>query len=121
MTQQLTSLIFAQNQPSPFQYVRMYVVPELISGISGQLLVVNQGNPQSQDFNTETDIISVGLSPSNLISFPDSWIAWNTALPPGHMTQFQGLCLAPGQTLFIYNAKGQCSFTFTGTSYGLPM
>jgi hypothetical protein len=113
----MTQQIFSQSNPPPFVYLRLYLVPYTMLGASGQLLVTNLGNPNSSDYETNCDFISVGLSPDSRSYFPDSWIAWNTLMPPNHMAQFQGICLAAGQTLFVYNAKGQCSFTFTGSSY----
>ena len=112
----MSSQIFQQSNPPPFQYIRMYTVPYSNLGVQGTLFAVNQGTPATTDYETNCDYISIGLA-SGPVPLADSWVAWDVLMPPGHTAQWQQLCIAAGESLYIYNVKGQTSFTFTGTSF----
>jgi hypothetical protein len=113
----MTLQIFKQANPQPFQYVVMYTAPLSNLGVQGTLFVVNQGNPTDVEYGTSSDVISVGMSPSDYLVYSNSWISYNTFMPPQHMAQYQNLCLAAGQSIFIFSQKGQSSFTFTGSTF----
>jgi hypothetical protein len=113
----MTLQIFKQAGTQPFQYAVMYTAPAANLGVQGTLFVVNKGNPTDVEYGTSSDVISVGLSNSDYLVYSNSWISWNTFMPPQHMAQWQNLCLEAGQSIFIYSEKGQSSFTFTGTTF----
>lgn len=114
--------IFYQLEPPQFQTVLMFTAPSSNLGVQGQVLVVNQGNAMvnagnaQPDYGTDCDYIRIAIGNSVVVT-DSNYIAYDTLMPPGQTAQWQDVCLAAGETLFVYNQKGQCSFTFTGTTY----
>lgn len=118
----MTFQIFSELKPTQYVTVLMYTSPGgSNSGAQGSLLIVNQGNPEVNsgnidlDLGRDSDYIRVGISNSSVLS-DDGFIAYDTMVPPNHMTQLQGLCLSSGSCLFVYSQKGQTSFVYTGTT-----
>jgi len=114
--------IFQQLLPSQYQTVLMYTAISPNVGVSGQLLVVNQGNPEvnsgnvAANYETDCDFIRIALGNSVVVT-TENYISYDTLMPPYHTAQWQDINLAAGESIFIYSQKGQCSFTFTGTTY----
>jgi len=118
----MTFQIFQELKPSQYDTVRMYTAPYGSNlGVQGQLLIVNQGNPQVNngsrpiDLGRDTDYIRVGLS-SNLILYQTGYVMYDTQVPPNQVAQLQDINLASGESLFIYSQKGYTSFVFTGST-----
>jgi hypothetical protein len=114
--------IFQQLEPPAFQTVLMYTASYDNVGVSGQLLVLNQGNPEvnagniALDQGRDTDYVRIAVSNSMAITY-SSYISYDTIMPPYHTAQWQQICLESGSTLYVYSQKGQCTFTFTGNTY----
>lgn len=115
--------IFQQLQPQPFQTVLLYTaLGGSNTGVQAQLLVVNQGNAEvnsgnaAANYGIDCDFIRIAVSNSLVIS-PENYISYDTLMPPNHTAQWQEISLAAGENIFVYSQKGQCSFTFTGTTY----
>jgi hypothetical protein len=118
----MTFQIFAEIAPLQYDTVRMYTVPGGSNlGVQGTLLIINTGNSMvnsgnlAADYGRDSDFMRVGISSSVVLS-SDGFIAYDTLLPPNHMTQLQGLCLPSGASLFVYSQKGQTNFVFTGST-----
>ena len=119
----MTFQIFKEIKPPQYQTVLMYAAPFGGNlGVQGTLLVVNQGNSQvnagniAQDYGRDSDFIRIGVANSYAAS-SNSYIAYDTLMPPNHMAQWQQLCLKSGEGLFVYSKLGQTSFVFTGTTF----
>ena len=112
----MTFQIFEQLLPPVHQTVRMYTAPFGSNlGVQGQLLMVNQGNVETTDYQSASDFVRVGLAPGVVLG-DEGFIAYDTLVPPNHMTQLQGICLQSGQSLFVYSQNGTTSFVFTGST-----
>ena len=114
--------IFQQLEPPQYQTVLMYTANFSNLGVQGQLLVVNQGNAQvnsgnvAADYNNDSDYIRIAVGNSVVVT-SENYIAYDTLLPPNHTAQWQLISLKSGESVFVYSQKGQCSFTFTGTTF----
>lgn len=114
--------IYQELKPSQFQTVRMYTVSPGNLGVVASLLVVNQGNAEvnagniAPSYDRDSDYIRIAVGPG-IIAESNSYIAYDTFVPPNHMAQWQALSLASGESVFVYSLKGQTSFVLTGTTY----
>jgi hypothetical protein len=116
----MTYQIFAEIKPDAGQTQLMYTSPGgSNSGVQGQILLVNQGNPEvnngniALDFGRDSDYVRIAISP-DAVPAPESYIAYDTVVIPGHMAQWQDLCIQSTGNVFVYSLKGWTSFTFTG-------
>lgn len=118
----MTLQIFQQIKPPQFQTVLMYQSISPNVGVSGQLLVVNQGNVEvnagniAANFDNDSDKVRIAIGTGFVVA-DQNYIAYDTFMPPQHTAQWQEINLSVGQSLFVYSQKGQCSFTFTGSTF----
>lgn len=114
--------IFFQLNPPQYQTVLSYSVLPGNLGVQGQLLVVNTGNPEvnsgnlALDQGRDTDFIRIAVS-NSVVATDSCYLAYDTLMPPYHTAQWQEISLEQGDSIFVYNQKGQCSFTFTGLRF----
>lgn len=114
--------IYQEIKPPEYQTVLMYSVPPPNLGVVVNLLAVNQGNAfvnsgtLSPNYENDSDYIRIAVS-GNVVVYDQSYIAYDTFMPPNHMAQWQAISLAAGETLSVYSQKGQTSFVLTGNGY----
>jgi len=119
-----TPQIFQELKPAQFQTVRMFTANAANVGVVANLVAVNQGNADvnsgniAPSYDRDSDYVRIALAPG-VIAEANSYIAYDTFIPPNHVAQWQAISLAAGQSVFVYSLKGQTNFVLTGTTYDL--
>lgn len=103
-----TSGILAEINPPSSVILAMYY-QEVGNGVMGNLFFVNQGDV--------TDYVRIAITPADQQPSPDSYLMYDTFVPPNHTVVLQEIALAQLELLYVYSQNGTSSFVYTGTSY----
>lgn len=82
---------------------------DTVNGTYGNLFFVNQASV--------TDYIRIALAAPYIYPEPQSYIAYDTMVPPNHTVVLQEICLNTLEQLFVYSQNGTTSFVYTGQKY----
>lgn len=102
-------MILGDTIPAPTTVTLLYA--DLVgNGASGDLRFVNQ--------STVTDYVQVAVT-TNYLSLPssESFIMYNTPIPPQHTVGIPEISLGVKQGLFVYSMNGTTSFTYIGNTF----
>lgn len=100
-----TNCILGELKPEATIETRLYY-DTTVNGAYGNLFFVNQSD--------QTDFIRVALAAPFIFPEPQSYIAYDSAIPPNHTVVLQEICLSRFEQLFVYSQNGTTSFVYTG-------
>lgn len=101
--------ILAELQPSQGETVVMYY-DITGNGALGNLFFVNKNN-------NSTDTVRVACTAPDQAPTDDSYLVYDTLVPPNHMVVLQGIGLAQLERLYVFSNLGSTNFVFTGETY----
>lgn len=103
-----TGKILAEIIPAASDTVLMYY--DLTgNGAQGNLFFVNQ--------SSDSDKVRVAITPIDVLPNPDSYLLYDTVVPPNHTVVLQEIALAQFERLYVFSQNGTTSFVYTGLSY----
>lgn len=103
-----TSKILAELLPAASDTVLMFY--DLIgNGAQGNLFFVNQ--------SSDSDKVRIAITPVDTLPNPNSYILYDTVIPPNHTVVLQEIALAQFERLYVFSQNGTTSFVYTGLAY----
>jgi hypothetical protein len=103
-----TNKILAEILPAASDTVLMYY-DLLGNGAQGNLFFVNQSR--------DSDRVRVAVTPKDVLPTPDSYLLYDTVVPPNHTVVLQEIGLAQFERLYVFSQNGTTSFVYTGQAY----
>lgn len=100
--------ILAETKPVPSDTALMYF-QDVGNGVTGNVFFVNQG-----EFG---DFVRIAITPFGQVPQPESYLLYDTVVPPHHTVVLQEIALAVLERLYVYSQNGTTSFVYTGTMY----
>jgi len=103
-----TSKILAELLPAASDTVLMFY--DLTgNGAQGNLFFVNQ--------SSNSDKVRVAITPVDTLPNSNSYILYDTVIPPNHTVVLQEIALAQFERLYVFSENGTTSFVYTGLAY----
>ena len=102
-------MILGDLVPAPATTTLLYS-DNVGNGASGDLRFVNQ--------SSTTDYVQIAVT-TNYLVMPTSetYLMYNTAIPPQHTVGISEISLGANQGLFVYSLNGTTSFMYTGNTF----
>lgn len=100
--------ILAELKPEATIETLLYF-DDTVEGAMGNLFFVNQ--------SSLTDYVRIALAAPYIFPEPQSYIAYDTMVPPNHTVALQQIAVKKLEQIFVYSQNGTTSFVYTGETY----
>lgn len=100
--------ILAELKPEATIETLLYI-DDTVEGAMGNLFFVNQSEL--------TDYVRIALAAPYIYPESQSYIAYDTMVPPNHTVALQQLAVKKLEQIFVYSQNGTTSFVYTGQTY----
>ena len=100
--------ILAELKPEATIETLLYF-DDTVEGAMCNLFFVNQ--------SSITDYVRIALAAPYIYPEPQSYVAYDTMVPPNHTVALHELAVSKLEQIFVYSQNGTTSFVYTGQTY----